>query len=201
MTEKKSVLEFEVPQKEVLNSNSMPSHFIVKGNMVANLREMGAQAGALLHPEEVQPVVFEKLHWLKAQQATQLKKSRLRKRLLKDNEKGLFEVDVEAEIAKQFPDDDEKVFDIPPLFDKFAIRLIVMPPTRRRFDPPNLWPSLKALGDGLTDAGLWEDDSFEYMVETSFRAGGLSGIKGVWKLRLEITEVEDLSDFVVSNKE
>ena len=194
---KKTTLEFLIPQKEVLNSNSMPSHPIVKGKMVSNLREMGAQAGAMLHPEEIQPLVLERLRWLKGRAATQLKKSRLRTRLSKD--KALVEVDIEAELARQFPEEPEPEFDIPPLFDKFSVRLVVMSPTRRRFDPPNLWPSLKALGDGLTDAGLWVDDSFEYMLETSFRAGGLSEEKGHWRLRLEIEEIDDLEGSVVSN--
>jgi hypothetical protein len=53
---KQSVLEFQVAQKEILNSNSIPSHFIVKGNMVSHLRDLAAQTGALYHDEDVQQV-------------------------------------------------------------------------------------------------------------------------------------------------
>ena len=190
---KQSILEFQVAQKEILNSNSIPSHFIVKGNMVAHLRELAAQTGALHHPEEVQQIVFEKLQWLKATAEAQMKRTRLKKRLLKDPH--ITEEEVTAELNEKFPEEEKPTFEIPPLFQRFTLQLIVMPPTRRRVDPPNLWPSLKALGDGLTDCGFWIDDSFEYMLETSFRYGGLSGLKGVWKLQVIITEVEDLSGF------
>lgn len=190
---KQTILEFQVAQKDILNSNSMPSHFIVKGNMVSHLRELAAQEGALHHPEELQPLVFEKLQWLKAVAETQMKRTRLKKRLLKD--KNLTEEQVAKELEERFPEEEKPVYDIPPLFKHFTLQLIVMPPTRRRVDPPNLWPSLKALGDGLTDCRFWEDDSFEYMLETSFRYGGLSGLKGIWRLQLVITEVEDLTSY------
>lgn len=190
---KQIVLEFEIAQKEILNSNSMPSHFIVKGNMVSHLREMAAQVGSLYHPEEVQLLVQEKLQWLKSTSALQMKKTRLKKKLLKDG--GFTAEEIAKEIAERFPEDEKPIFDIEPLFSRFTLQLVVMPPTRRRVDPPNLWPSLKALGDGLTDSGFWVDDSFEYLLETSFRYGGLSGLKGKWRLQLVITEVDDLSSF------
>ena len=34
-------------------------------------------------------------------------------------------------------------------------------PTKRRMDPPNFYPTVKALVDGMTDAGLWTDDNHE----------------------------------------
>jgi crossover junction endodeoxyribonuclease RusA len=34
-------------------------------------------------------------------------------------------------------------------------------PTKRRLDPPNFYPTVKALVDGLTDAGIWTDDNSE----------------------------------------
>lgn len=190
---KQSILEFQIAQKEILNSNSIPSHFIVKGNMVSHLRDLAAQTGALYHPEETQTVVFEKLQWLKAAGEVQMKRTRFKKRLLKDPD--ITDEEVTAELNEKFPEEEKPLFEIPPLFQHFTLQLIVLPPTRRRVDPPNLWPSLKALGDGLTDCGFWIDDSFEYMLETSFRYGGLSGLKGVWKLQVVITEVEDLSGF------
>lgn len=32
-------------------------------------------------------------------------------------------------------------------------------PDRRRRDAPNWWPTIKALMDGLVDAGVWDDDN------------------------------------------
>ncbi|MFS1663330.1 hypothetical protein [Streptococcus sp. zg-JUN1979] len=61
-------------------------------------------------------------------------------------------------------------------------------PTKRRLDPPNLNPTIKALVDGLTDAGVWVDDNHEVIKETLFRYGGLSDIKGKYKIVLETVE-------------
>lgn len=193
---KQTVLEFQIGQKEILNSNSLPAHFIVKGNMVSHLRELAAQTGVLHHPEGAQDQVLEKLRWLKVVAEAQLKKSRLKKRLLKDA--SLSEEDISRQLEETFPEEEAPVFAIEPLFKHFTLQMIVMPPTRRRVDPPNLWPTLKALGDGLTDCAFWVDDSFEYMLETSFRYGGISGLKGTWRLNLVITEVDDLSPYVVA---
>lgn len=77
------------------------------------------------------------------------------------------------------------------LFTHFKICLTVCPPTRRRFDPPNLYPTLKALIDGLTDASWWADDDFRNLLEVSFRYGGLSGRKGIFTLILDVQEVDD----------
>lgn len=75
-------------------------------------------------------------------------------------------------------------------FNKFKITVYVCPPTRRRMDPPNLYPTLKPIIDGLTDAGLWEDDDYTRLIEVSFRYGGLSGVKSEYILKLDIEEVE-----------
>lgn len=138
--------------------------------------------------------MFSKLQYLKVTAAYQMKKSRFKKKLLKDDPTITAEA-LEAELLEKFPDLEKEEFPIEPLFKHFTLQLVVLPPTRRRVDPPNLWPSLKALGDGLTDCNFWEDDSFEYMVETSFRYGGISGLKSRWKLKLIITEVDDLTPY------
>lgn len=78
-------------------------------------------------------------------------------------------------------------------FDKFKVVVTVMPPTRRRMDPANLWPTAKAIVDGLTDAEWWADDDFKHLLEISFRYGGLSGERDTFKVRVvvqELTEAE-----------
>lgn len=62
-------------------------------------------------------------------------------------------------------------------------------PTNRRMDPPNFYPTVKALVDGLTDAGIWSDDNHEVIRYMVFQYGGLSGVKDKYRLELEIKEV------------
>ncbi|CAJ0596469.1 unnamed protein product [Cylicocyclus nassatus] len=52
-------------------------------------------------------------------------------------------------------------------------------PTRRRLDPPNFYPTIKALIDGYTDGELWKDDNYKIIRRLSFVYGGISEIKGV----------------------
>ena len=40
--------------------------------------------------------------------------------------------------------------------DSIAVEVLVFPPDKRRRDLDNLW---KVIGDSLTKAGVWEDDS------------------------------------------
>lgn len=81
-------------------------------------------------------------------------------------------------------------------FEKFKVTVLVAPPTRVRIDPPNLYPTVKPLIDGFTDAGFWEDDNFRYLLDTSFRYDGLSGEKGYYRVRLIIEEMTDTSGYI-----
>ncbi|HEM4634275.1 TPA: hypothetical protein U1005_000779 [Streptococcus suis] len=63
-------------------------------------------------------------------------------------------------------------------------------PTKRRMDPPNFYPTIKALVDGMTDAGLWTDDSHEVIKFMTFEYGGLSGLKDKYRVEIEVEEVE-----------
>lgn len=56
-----------------------------------------------------------------------------------------------------------------------AVTITVYAPTKRRMDPPNLYPTVKALIDGFTDAELWTDDNYEIIKSMTFIYGGLSG--------------------------
>lgn len=62
----------------------------------------------------------------------------------------------------------------------------VHPPTKRRMDPPNFYPTVKALLDGLTDAGQWSDDNSKVIDCLSFRPGKLSGVKGHYTFSIYI---------------
>lgn len=63
-------------------------------------------------------------------------------------------------------------------------------PTRRRLDPPNFYPTVKALIDGYTDGGLWKDDNYKIIRRLSFVYGGVTGIKGKYRIEIEINEVK-----------
>lgn len=76
-------------------------------------------------------------------------------------------------------------------FDKVKVNVIICPPTRRKIDPPNLYHTVKALIDGLTDAEWWKDDNFKHVLDFSFRYGGLSGESDHFKLFLIFEEVPD----------
>ncbi|WP_235888509.1 RusA family crossover junction endodeoxyribonuclease [Streptococcus pneumoniae] len=56
-------------------------------------------------------------------------------------------------------------------------------------DPPNLYPTVKAIIDGMTDAGIWTDDNHKVIKKLSFVYGGLSEEKGHYRLEFDIEEV------------
>jgi hypothetical protein len=190
---KTTTLSFELSSKEILNSNALAGlHFIVKGKMVAHLRELAANMVMLEHPQEAQETVLKRLAQLRAEGDWILARKRLKKRL---EAKNLSKEEVAVELFEQYPPLVHEPLDITPLYEHFTMRIDVFPPSRRRLDPPNLWPTVKALTDGATDAVGWPDDDFAHLLETAFRYGGLSGNKDLWIIRLVITEVTDLSDF------
>lgn len=51
------------------------------------------------------------------------------------------------------------------------VTVTVFSPTRSRLDPPNLYPTVKALIDGMTDAGIWTDDNHKVIKMMSFVYG------------------------------
>ena len=64
-------------------------------------------------------------------------------------------------------------------------------PAKRRMDPPNFYPTVKALVDGMTDAGIWTDDNHEVIKYMVFKYGGLSGLKDKYRIEIEVKEVHE----------
>ncbi|MDX2696043.1 hypothetical protein [Streptomyces ipomoeae] len=58
-----------------------------------------------------------------------------------------------------------------PLFQRAHILGILRPPSARRADPANWYPSFKAAVDGIVDAGLLEDDDHTRLVGPDMRLG------------------------------
>ena len=79
--------------------------------------------------------------------------------------------------------------DVTETFNRFKVTVEVFPPTRRRLDPPNLYPTVKHLIDGLTDAKLWEDDDWKHMESMTFKYGGWSEIKNTFLIKFHIEEI------------
>lgn len=70
-----------------------------------------------------------------------------------------------------------------------TVEVIIFSPTKRRLDPPNFYPTIKAIIDGFTDGNLWPDDNYEIIKAMTFRYGGLSGIKSKYRIEIEIEEL------------
>ena len=71
-----------------------------------------------------------------------------------------------------------------------TVTVTVYAPTARKMDPPNLYPTVKALLDGFTDSGLWTDDNYQIIQKLSFVYGGLSNSKK-YKLEILVKPVND----------
>ena len=57
-----------------------------------------------------------------------------------------------------------------PAFTKCKLAVKVFP-AREHFDPTNAAPMVKAIVDGLTDAGWWEDDDHDHIPEMTYIFG------------------------------
>lgn len=196
-------LEFHLTQKEVINSNMTFKHFMQKATMVENLRSKSAETGSLQHPQS--ELVCKHLEDLDTERKNAAARNRLRKSLRKDKDITQEEIDREVALLESTMNTEPSLSPderscIQPLFRHFGINVTVCPPTRRRLDPPNLYPTVKALVDGLTDACWWSDDDFTHLLYTSFRYGGLSGEKGMWKIILDVVRVDDsqIGDYITS---
>ena len=192
----KQKLIFDIPTKQIMNSNKVIAHFMQKSTAVANLREIAAKLGIEEHLDPVNAA--ERMRIIRSIQKISNEKGKARRKMQKakaDEEEILLKLaKIERDLQLDVTLEDVSV---EYMFNKFKLRLTVCPPTRRRLDPPNLYPTLKALIDGLTDAGWWEDDNFMHLLEVSFRYGGLSGIKDTYRLIIDIEEVDEISDYIM----
>lgn len=72
------------------------------------------------------------------------------------------------------------------------VGVIVYPPSKRRMDAPNWYPTAKALIDGLTDAGIFDDDNNKVITSTTFVPGPKTDNKK-YKIIIDIKEGVDES--------
>ncbi|GAA3374672.1 hypothetical protein [Streptomyces racemochromogenes] len=74
-----------------------------------------------------------------------------------------------------------------PVLQRAYILGVLNPPSRRRADPANWYPSFKAAVDGLVDAGVLEDDDHAHVVGPDMRIGPV--VKG-GRISLHLTELD-----------
>ena len=70
-----------------------------------------------------------------------------------------------------------------------GVNVTFLAPTERKYDPPNFYPTIKALIDGMTDAKVWTDDNHEVIKYMKFEHGGLSG-GNYYVVVIEIEEIK-----------
>lgn len=84
---------------------------------------------------------------------------------------------------------DRLVFSVP-----VHVLATISTPTNSRFDPPNAAPTVKALIDGLVDAGVLADDDHEHVPRVSFERGPKTGKPGLYRIRLTLTSAGDSNE-------
>jgi hypothetical protein len=75
--------------------------------------------------------------------------------------------------------------DVVPYAGPVHIFAHVWKPRGGRYDPNNLWPTVKAAVDGLVEAGFLVDDDHKHVIGPDMRHGG----KGPAALVLTVTEI------------
>ena len=71
-----------------------------------------------------------------------------------------------------------------------TITIDVQPPTSRRMDAPNWYPTVKALIDGLVDSGLLSDDNNHVIKSTTFESTKLSDTEN-YKLVITLEPIKE----------
>lgn len=196
----RKLLTFIIPKENILNSNSYKNlHWAIKGKKTEYLRNLAINEGLKHHDANNIEAVNNQLDYLKDLSNQATAKSRRTKALQKS---GLSAKEIKEKVAEEFAEEEiKRVGDAPEtLFNQFSILVTVCPPTRRRIDPVNLYPTVKAIIDGLTDSAWWEDDDSKHLLQISFRYGGLSGEKDKFKLIMDVSEVEDSSEYILHSE-
>lgn len=183
-------LVFEVPLKETLASNRI-EHFIVAGKKVAALRQLAIDKGLEHHKKSNLKSINDRLEALRVRQAAHTAKTKASKLLKKSS---LSAEEQKAKLDEEFGETTSykavDAIEVPFLYSKARVKVYIGGPTKREFDPPNFWPTIKAITDGLTDCAWWVDDNFNHVAEVSFAYGDRPETKGCYRFTLVIEEVE-----------
>lgn len=184
-------LVLDIERADTLSSNVAVHHYM-KAKIVRNLRKLAIEAGLSLHEEKDRDAVSSRVRALQERQDWQTKKAAISKRLAK---KGLSKREIEEHEDIQAIEDKASygaanAIEVPFLYERARVRILVGNTVNRDFDPPNLWPTLKALTDGLTDCAWWIDDNFTHLVEVSFAYGERSPEKKHFRFTIIVEPVD-----------
>ena len=163
-------LEFIIPQENVLNVNQR-KHWRTHQEPKKYLKNLGIKTAIEnhSHKELAQKKADSLLQWEHY--------SYLKAKHTKDKKAG------KATIQPTPP---EETPQCPPQYTKCAVIVTITPPTKRRFDPPNIYPTVKPIIDGLTIGSFWEDDNTEHITSMTFTHDTSNPIKGCYVITLEI---------------
>lgn len=185
-------LVFDIARPDTLSSNVSKFHY-EKAKNVRDLRKLAIEGGILLHEEANREAVQNRVRALQERTDWQTKKAAVSKKLAK---KGLTKKEIEEHadilaIGDKTSYEAANAIEVPFLFDRARVRVLVGNTVNRDFDPPNLWPTVKALTDGLTDCAWWVDDNFKHLTEVSFGYGERSPEKGCYRFVLIVEPIVD----------
>lgn len=72
---------------------------------------------------------------------------------------------------------------------------IHLPRASARFDAPNMYPTVKPLIDGFTDAGYWTDDDYHVIRRTIFEHDTTpTGRTGLWRIDFHVKAIKGDDD-------
>lgn len=78
-----------------------------------------------------------------------------------------------------------------PAVDRCRVTAAIGYPTASRADPSNAAPTVKAVLDGITDAGGWADDDSRHVLAVTYTRGPETRRRGMYRVVIEIEEVAD----------
>lgn len=165
------IMPFKV--KEILNSNSLPKNDFFLSKLKKNLRKYASYYGARWHSDPFLSSINCEYVELLGQK--KLAKARARKEMNKDkiskDDQLLVLKSIDDSFADSIDDFESILVDTVDdnfLYDKCVLSVGVSPPTKRLCDPPNYYPTVKPIVDGLTDSLWWKDDNFNHIKSTEF---------------------------------
>lgn len=168
-----STMRLSFNSKEILNSNSLPRNTFFLSKLKKNLRDVSSNYGMMWHTNPF--VAQTSCEYVGVLSEKKLAKSRARKEMNKDKVDKSGQSFVLSTIDDSF---EEKITEYELflkdnvkeniLYDKCSISVGVSPPTKRLCDPPNYYPTVKPIIDGLTDSLWWEDDNFNHIQKIEF---------------------------------
>ena len=76
-----------------------------------------------------------------------------------------------------------------PVVEHCRVTAAIGYPTASKADPSNAAPTVKAVLDGITDAGVWADGDSEHVLAVTYVRGETTKRRGMYRVEIEIEEV------------